>query len=353
MKAIIAPMTLSFVLLAGACDQPESATTPESQPGVAAPEPPEGLITRAVDYQGAPPPLPPGSTLFINPNRQLAGPAPADGRVAAASASYIAGSVHTAVWSCINWPPVAYPTVQCAVDPDYVLVGGGAWASGTKSAVLTASYPVDPDVLKTWEGRSKEHAVADPHVLTVYAIGLKIDGVSRSTLLGKMFVSRRTSTVAAHPSTTAPYFDPSILDTSVGCFDDWHGAGNLLTQCMREKASGKDHIWSDPATIAHYRLGIAAQIPGFGTLETDLAVEAYSDINTGLIEVPRTIPSGWVPTGIAGNAGDDGLFGPGRMLTRMAPFATSVSSAVVGGRDIINAARGTITLHLFVLRKAP
>jgi hypothetical protein len=311
--------------------------------------------TRAVDYRGEPPPLPAGTTLLVNPNRQLVGPPAAEGRVARSSTSYDAGLVHVVIWSCNNPTPLAHPAIQCKVDPDYVLVGGGAWATyGGAGGLLTASFPADPNVLMTWEGRSKDHVVSDPHILIVYAIGLKLGGVSRSALLGQMFVNRATSATIHHPEMSAPNFNGGIITTSVGCFVDWHIEGNLLMQCDETEAASKDLWRFEEASITHYRLGIAEQLPNFGTLERFYFVSADSTQGTGPREARVSVPSGYVPTGVAGRAflGAASNFSDGRFLTRMAPF-TETAQAAAAGKDHLSSVAGFSHLDLFALRKAP
>jgi len=342
-------MRLSLALLLPACEPTpltESVVTGAGDPAAG----------RAVDDRSQPPALPPGATFMRNPNRRLAGPPAGAGRVAAASANYDAGPVHVAIWSCNNWPQASHPVVQCSVDPDYVLVGGGAWASyNGAGALLTASYPFDPSQLTTWEGRSKDHGIVDAHVLIVYAIGLRLDGVSRSTLLSNMFVNRRSSAVESHPYIFAPRFSPGIFDTSVGCFVDWHGAGNLLTSCDPDNgARSKDHEWADPASITQYRLGISEQIANFGTLQNDLFVNGASDIGTGALEARVSRPSGFVPTGVGGYDNANGVFvTPGRLLTRLAPFTENLNIAAAASKDHLFEDLGSVHVHLFVLRKAP
>ena len=261
MKRVNILRIVSLAVAAG-CEQAPALDSPAP-----AAMPPAAM--RAVDYNFPAEPLPPNATVSVDQNRRLITPKAADGRVAAAT-SYQAGPLQVKIWSCNNWPPEAHPVVQCTVDPDYVLVGGGAWATTSgPGAFLTASFPADPSVLRTWEGRSKDHAISDPHLLITYAIGLKIAGVSRSTLLGSAFVNRKTSGLSSRPGASAAFFPSDVMQTSDGCMIDWHGPGNMLTACEPVLgASGKEHGWADPATITTIGLGSSGTFPVWANWRT-------------------------------------------------------------------------------------
>jgi hypothetical protein len=310
---------------------------------LAAEPPPTG--PRIVGDTPPPLPLPEGATLQVDPNRQLLESGIAPGRTGVFSITDSSGALETKIWSCSSSSPVAHPVVQCTVDPDYVLVGGGAWAKYTgPGALLTASYPADPNTLRTWEGRSKDHGVSDPHILTVYAIGLKISGVSRSTLLGYMTVTQRTSEVAAYPMAGAASTDDIAL--SGGARDNWTGPGNMLTRVTYGDAAGKEHGWPDPSTITHYVISIA---PLVGTHQ----LEGGGDLTQvsgsgGVLTAQATITSGYVPTGVSGFS----IFnGAGRILTRVAPI--SASQFVAQSKDHLVADGGQLFVIISSLRQKP
>jgi hypothetical protein len=85
------------------------------------------------------------------------------------------------------------------VDPDMICIGGGGVAAeAPQGALLTASYPNDD--LSGWLVSSKDHEVPNPHFLTAYAIGLKIDGMNRNQLLNDFVrVDAADSGTGAHP----------------------------------------------------------------------------------------------------------------------------------------------------------
>jgi murine toxin len=67
-----------------------------------------------------------------------------------------------------------HPTAELAVDPGFVVVGGGAKANWTRQgSMLTACYPGSPG---TWKAASKDHLVryAEQCTITAYAIGARV-----------------------------------------------------------------------------------------------------------------------------------------------------------------------------------
>jgi len=63
-----------------------------------------------------------------------------------------------------------HPSGSVVVDSEYVLTGGGAQTQCVQGNLLTASYPLDQH---TWRGEAKDHGVACPSAITVWAIGLQ------------------------------------------------------------------------------------------------------------------------------------------------------------------------------------
>jgi hypothetical protein len=317
-------------------------------------EPPQGPAQGPRIVGDAPPPLPipPEATLLVNPNRSVLGPPVEDGRAAASNFSYtdVSGLITTKIWLCLNAKAASFPIIQCSVDADYVLVGGGAWADpGTgPGAFLTASYPADVSQLLTWEGRSKEHAYPNPHILSVYAIGMKITGVSRSDLVARMTVSQMTSDIANHPSATAATL-PGIL-LSGGCRDNWHGAGNMLTTCGAGTAQGKDHNWADPSSVTVYAIAIDSSVPVAGALESVNTV-SNQGVGAGSLQVKARLADGFVPTGFVGISSYSGF---GRMLTQLAPNnIISSREFFAQSKDQIQPDVGTLTMVIHQLRKRP
>jgi hypothetical protein len=304
---------------------------------------------------GAPPSR--GASQEAKITRRLVSTTGVDGRTSATSLFDSSGRVEARIWECANTTPSDNNIVPCAVDAGYVLVGGGAWANGTGyGALLTASYPSDPAFLTTWEGRSKAQGVSDPHILKVYAIGLRLTGLTRAQLLSNVFVNRHTVGPASMPGSVALTFPctdvcfDTILPTSYGSFVHWTGAGNLLTTSAAIGAYGKDHNWSDPATITHYSIGIRANIDGFGRLEMKVVEKDSPTVSIGKTSAEALLPAGFVPTGVGALGHYTGF---GRLLTRMAPNPADFTRFLAENKDQIVQSSGSVTAQLIALRKAP
>ena len=167
------------------------------------------------------------------------------------------------------------------VDNDMVVVGGGAVAKWTEiGALLTGSYPTRE--MNGWTGSSKDHMHTHQHELDVYALGLKVHGMTREELLNYMCVIVVTSPVCAHPEARAE-LPPDYLLLGGGAKVDWHGCGNLLTASYPSSltswtARSKDHEVSDPASLTVFAIGIRRHLP-VGTVETHI----------------QRVDSGWAP----------------------------------------------------------
>lgn len=126
------------------------------------------------------------------------------------------------------------------VGPDMVAIGGGGEAARLpEGALLTASYPDDD--LRAWLVSSKDHMKPNHHQLTGYAIGLKIEGMSRDALLDKIHVSRNESSVAQHPEASASLPDGYKL-ISGGFKVNWTGKATWLQPRSRNRIFPGKHV---------------------------------------------------------------------------------------------------------------
>lgn len=150
------------------------------------------------------------------------------------------------------------------VPDDMIVIGGGALAVNLPvGALLTASYPNDH--LSAWLASSKDHLTPLPHYLTVYAIGLKIEGMSRDQLLDAIHINTQESGLGSHPEATASVPGGFVL-VSGGFRINWSGAGNLATASFPSTnlswtAKSKDHGVLSPATLKVYAIGLREQLP--------------------------------------------------------------------------------------------
>ncbi len=257
------------------------------------------------------------------------------------------GKVSVKVFFAESGPASHNINATAHVDPDYVLVGGGAFADYRgHGALLTESRPNDN--LTDWIASSKDHAVADSHVLTVYAIGLKLKGISADQLRKYIKVSKRTSSSQGHPNTFATVTNGYTL-IGGGAKVNWRGYGNLLVHSYPNGSSwyvkSKDHSVSSHATITAYAIGIKKNIPGFGKL--DIATSSNRSYANKSVGVATTfIPSGWV---VSCAGGRTTFNGSGRMLTMMKPNHNSVT---VRSKDHQHTDSGNIWSYAVRVRKA-
>ncbi len=245
------------------------------------------------------------------------------------------------------------------VETGYVAVGGGVLPNEVNNikagALMTRSYPC-PD-LECWQVGTKDHIRPDPHGITVYAIGMKINGLTRSQLMNHITLRTRTSPSASWPSTTATVPGNYVL-IGGGAYINWEGtgyvpdgsAGNLLTESYPLNpqtwvAKGKDHKIVDRAPITAYAIGIHRSIPGIGEVETQIfskstyassgyrRVHLYMDSQNWALSCP----------------GGRGTWSYGRLLTEIVPWVggTQVS---VANKDHLGADAGHVYAYAIGMR---
>jgi len=232
------------------------------------------------------------------------------------------GQVHIKVFSGTTAPQAQqYDNWYGNVSDDYVCIGGGAWTGATDAGAFLVDSRPKTD-FSGWLVSSKDHLESDPHYLNIFAIGLKIDGVSKADLKSRLKIFTNTSSEAHHPSTYV--YIPSGYNLIGGGADiTYDGYGCLLVHSYpdffagRWCVKGKDHEKSDPSVITAYAIGIEkGAIPGFGELEFSCSynnsyVSAYAD------NIVNLTTSGWVlscPGGLATFSDE------GRMITSLSPY---------------------------------
>jgi hypothetical protein len=221
------------------------------------------------------------------------------------------------------------------VASDHVVTGGGAWAEWfTGGALLTASYPFDAG-LTTWEARSKDHDIADPHILHTFVVGMKISGMSRTQLFTRMTLVTATSSLNPHPSAMVTLPASHNL-LGGGAKANYSGAGSLLTasypwfactgfgldMCSSTWfAASKDHQWADPSTITAYAIGVERTLTfPLDLLPPNITV-GHSPQGAGIQTATYGIPSGYIPTSFSASTFSfgPGATGVGLLLYRMSP----------------------------------
>ena len=157
---------------------------------------------------------------------------------------------------------VQHPDISVGVQSGFKMVGGGFKVNWYGAGNLaTASYP---ETSFNWRAQSKDHLVASPATLQVYAVGL----LEYIPNIGQVVVSISSaySAQAQHPSSTANVVYGYAL-SGCGAKVNWSEPGNLLWKLVPSTLSSlhgctgasKDHGVYSPATITTSALGIRIQ----------------------------------------------------------------------------------------------
>lgn len=239
------------------------------------------------------------------------------------------GKVVVQVSSCAWVGASNSPSADCNVDPDFVLVGGGAEIEGDghPGALLTASYP---DANKTtWHAASKAHEYDYPHRLRAYAIGLRVQGMSREDLARYVQYSEATSGASLVPSAVAPVANGYLL-IGGGARVNWQGRGQLLTSSRPDGnqwvAEGKAHSYADSATITAFAIGIRDQpLPRVGRIQRTIN-SASTWSGSGYNYAALEVSSGYALVSTGATAQYDNPATAGRLLSDIVPFADSTYS---------------------------
>jgi len=156
-------------------------------------------------------------------------------------------------------PDSVFHNWEVDVDEDMVCIGGGATgAEFPNGALLTASYP-NIDTKGNWSISTKSHEPRDPHFVTAYAIGMKIDGINVQDLKDNV-VFRRKHTIR-HPNATATL--PEGYSLLGGGFKTLY-PGNLATASFPESSiSWKAHYDRNipgRSILSAYAIGIKTKL---------------------------------------------------------------------------------------------
>jgi hypothetical protein len=153
-------------------------------------------------------------------------------------------------------PAAGHPEQEVAVEPGYVMVGGGAWVDWTgEGNMLFASHPTESKT--TWHVQSKDHLKSSPAKITAYAVGLrsKVAGVKLQSAISiaKSNKSSRPQAAAAPPSGYKMVGGGAALTFDKG--------GMLLTASYPNENNqwegrGKDHLEGDNGTVTVYCIGL-------------------------------------------------------------------------------------------------
>jgi hypothetical protein len=225
------------------------------------------------------------------------------------SYSDTSGFINIMVWYDKTTIMSQNPKISVSVDDGYVLVGGGAFADDQSGngAFLTKSWP--DDGLTTWSAESKSHIVSNAHNLSVYAVGMKIAGVSPDYVRSKMCIIKDSSARMNHPS-IAKTLPSNYIMLGGGVWDDWDytgGYGNMVVASYPTNVAGdnrtwyvegKDHRYADPSVIHIAVIGIQSFIVGDVSLDvTYLNTVGYG---SGKVQITSKVENSFA---LIGNAG--------------------------------------------------
>lgn len=152
----------------------------------------------------------------------------------------------------------SHPEVRAVLPNTHVMTGGGAnvhWTAPAPGNLLTASFPEGSG---TWVAKSKDHSWGSPAALSAYVIGIR---PRNNTPLPETRVFTAASEKTGHPAANVQVSAGYVV-VGGGAFDDWSGAGNLLTASHPTDAlngwvsAGKDHGTGSPATLTVYAIGM-------------------------------------------------------------------------------------------------
>jgi hypothetical protein len=261
------------------------------------------------------------------------------------------GELQIVVRTC-DWP-TSYTTgahcALCAVDPDWVLVGGGAeiayQSEGVTAAKLRGSFPypsslswLTPDFgagpetctvnptsdastdFIAWAARSNG---ATSHKLRAYAIGLKVSGYTASELRSNLhWGDQTTSTSSLTPSlTTTPVASGSLVGGGANMLGN---ASAYLTE-SRPTSDGTSWIGTGRTSngvvagvkvyyMSAFNLGVTSKVP---------VRSVTGSSGTGLRSASITTPYPWVTTSIGAKGLNGATYSASRTLRGLIPVTSS------------------------------
>lgn len=160
---------------------------------------------------------------------------------------------------------------KALIDDSMVVVGGGAVMRWTgNGASLTASCPTKE--MNGWIAKGSDQIYPCACEQDVYALGLKIHGMTREELVSNMHVAVATSPVGSNPEVSAS-LPSDYLMVGGGAHANVSGNCHVLTASFPSldswTARSHEHLGADPASVTAYAIGIRRHLP-VGTVETHI-----------------------------------------------------------------------------------
>ncbi len=273
------------------------------------------------------------------------------------------GKVMTKVWECHTTTRQHVQSLTCPVDDGYVLIGGGArtvyYGSG---ALLTEARPLDGGLV-SYAASSKDHINSDPHDLYVYAIGLKLLGIDRTTLLPQLhYVQSALTSSSEGPWASVVQSPPWGVDLTGGGYLQWNQPGLLMTQSYpgfgpdgyvngyNWQFAGKDHKSYATGQAMANLISIRRDIPGWGSLDVYFQKTANVYVGSGVGTATQRVSTGWALAGI-GATTDFDTGTPGRMLFGMYPDPNDPTVVTIKSKDHISGSGGHTQGYVIMIRR--
>lgn len=259
------------------------------------------------------------------------------------------GTIETELFFKDTWPHKhKWTDEKVTVPAGYVCIGGGVITYGNgQGAFVTASYPSSDK--KSWVVSTKDHVISNPHVIRVYAIGLKLDGVSESNL--KNYINHYSASTgsAAHP-TKSVIVPSNYTMIGGGAKVNWSGAGNLLVtsgpvNTSTWGAKSKDHVHHSPASLTVYAIGLSKNIPNYSNIQAQTYyASSYSSTGNGSVSL-RVPNSDYAFTSCGAR---NNYTGWGRLLRVMSPNGEGSGAS---NKDHVDVSGGTLYTYAIGIKK--
>lgn len=215
-------------------------------------------------------------------------------------------------------------TAKATVEPDFVLVGGGAfidgWSVSNRGAFIMESRPENN--LKDWVASSSHINPAECHFLTSYAVGMRLDGVSADVLRSKMKVFNQisgnsTSAISQLNINNQPYIligggaksnSSAPLAASIAYGNSWYAATMPTIQngSVTSYVIGIDKNFVNSSRLEILQVGGNSPFP-----QSSLSSQSVS-VSQGRVITSiggRTLISSTAKRGLVCNYLDNGYFG--------------------------------------------
>jgi serine protease len=232
----------------------------------------------------------------------------------------------------------SFTDFQIDVPEDYAVVGGGVQgAEFPQGHLLTASYP--NAARNGWLVSTKDHLVSNPAQIVGWAIGMKINNMTRATLLSNLSYKEITSATSATPSASAA-MDFGYLLLGGGFKVGPNAAGNLAVSSYPQypgsqylwTVQSKEHGTPSPATITAYGIGMKWTLSDGSSMTTSTNSSAVSPVTSHPSATAVLSPQfGYVITGCGAVVN---WANPGNLLWKAKPLVNAgVGNCEVASKD--------------------